>query len=104
MILYFRLSFFILIFSFLIIGVAHADMIADAPLVQTLLANVLTFLLQIAGILGIIAVVVSGIMIFLAGGDAERAKKAKQMMVYSVVGIAVVLGALMVVRTISGVL
>ena len=84
--------------------IAGADVIAEAPLVQTLLGNVFTFLLQIAGILGIISLVISGMMIYLSGGDEERAKKGKQMMVYSVVGIATVLGALMVVKTIAGVL
>ena len=85
-----------------LINIAHADVIADAPSFGTLLSNVLTFLLQLAGILGIISLVVSGIMIYFSGGDAERAKKGKKAMLYSVVGIAVVLGAMMIVKTIAG--
>jgi uncharacterized membrane protein len=87
-----------------LINTAHAGVISDAPTIGTLLGNVLGFLLQIAGIFGIISLVVSGVMIFLSAGDAERSKKAKQAATYSVIGIAVVLGGLILVRTINGAL
>lgn len=89
---------------FHLVNIVHAGVISDAPRAESLLINILTFLLQVAGIIGIISLVVSGAMIYFSGGDPELAKKGKKGMVYSVVGIVVVLGALMILRTMSGVL
>lgn len=87
-----------------LIDTAYAGVISDAPSAGALLADILAFLLQISGILGIIAIVVSGGMLWLSAGDAERAKKAKTAMMHSVVGMAVVLGSLMILRMIAGAL
>ena len=89
---------------FPIINIAHAGVISDAPTIGTLLSNILTFLLQIFGILGIISLVVSGVYYFWAAGDAEQAKNAKRGMMYAVLGIVIGLGGMIVVRTISGAL
>jgi len=97
-------GFVICMALFSIINVAHAGVISDAPTIPSLLLNILTFLLQVFGILGIISLVVSGMYYFLAAGDAEQVKKAKMAVGYSVMGIVVGLGGMVVVRTIAGVL
>lgn len=82
------------------INTAHAGVISGAPSIPQLLSNTLTFLLQVFGILGIISLVVSGMYYFSVSGDAEQAKRAKKGVTYSVIGVAIVLGAMVILRTI----
>ncbi|HBP00721.1 MAG: hypothetical protein UY41_C0045G0007 [Candidatus Moranbacteria bacterium GW2011_GWE1_49_15] len=87
-----------------IIETAQAGIISDAPRVSTILASILNFLLSIVGVLAIIALVISGIMYVTSAGDERRMTVAKKSAVYSVVGIAVALGALVIVKNISSII
>jgi cytochrome bd-type quinol oxidase subunit 2 len=78
-----------------------AGVIEDAIPISKVLSNILDFLLSVAGIVGILGLVVSGIFYLVARGDEELAKRAKMAMTYSLVGIAVVAGALVVVGQIA---
>jgi hypothetical protein len=84
-----------------LINVAQAGVISSAPTVPQLLLKVLNFLLSIFGVIAIIAVVISGIIYVTAGGDENRIQKAKKMFLYSIVGIIVALGSLVIIQTIS---
>lgn len=83
--------------SLLYVAVAHAGSIGDAPKAATLLRNILDFVLSIAGIAGIIALVVAGSLYLSAGGDMRRAMLAKRAAIASVIGIAVVLSAWIII-------
>ncbi len=88
----------------LIVGVAHAGgIIEDAPSVSSILGNALSFVLLMAGAVAILSFVVSGILYVTASGDESRMRQAKSAMIFSVIGIAVCLSALLVVRTVVGV-
>jgi len=81
---------------------AHAvGIIEGATPISVVLANMLSFLLSMAGILAILAVVVSGARYLLASGDAGQAESAKKAVLFSMTGLAVILAALVVVRQIT---
>lgn len=71
--------------------------IAKATPIAQILANVLNFLLSVAGVIGIIGLVVAGVLYLVASGDEGRVRLAKRMALYCVIGIVVVLGALVLV-------
>lgn len=83
------------------IGVAHAGVISDAPKVSGILVNILNFLLSVISVLAIIMIAISGIMYLLSSGDERRTYKAKRAFIYSVIGMAVSLSGLILVRTIG---
>ena len=78
-----------------------AGVIDDAKPVSEVLGNILDFLLSAFGILAILALAVSGLMYLLSAGDTERAAQAKRAVMYAGVGVAVALGALVIVRQIG---
>ncbi|MDP3956903.1 MAG: hypothetical protein Q8Q10_00165 [bacterium] len=89
-------------FSFFpISSVYAAGVITDAPSLSHSLSNILQFLLSIAGILGIIGLVVSGILYFFAGGNEERMRLAKNAALGSVAGLIIALGALILMTQLA---
>lgn len=78
-----------------------AGAIDDATPIVEVLGNILDFLLSAFGILAIVALLISGGMYLLAGGSEERAGQAKRSAMYALAGIAVALGALVVIRQIG---
>lgn len=60
--------------------------------------NVLEFLLSVAGTLAVLAIVYGGITYFTAAVDTKQADTAKQIILYSVVGIVVILLSLSIVK------
>lgn len=86
--------------EYLSIPTAWAGVITDAKPVTALLGSVLNFLLSVAGVVGIIGLVISGVWYMTAGGDEGRVRLAKRMAIASVIGIVVVVGALVMVTQI----
>jgi len=81
---------------------AHAaGVIEDATPIAEVLTNALSFLLSVAGILAILSLAVSGVLYMLASGDESRAEMAKRMALFSVIGIAVIVAALVIVTQIA---
>lgn len=76
--------------------------IDDATPISEVAGNILDFLLSVFGILAILALAVAGSMYLLSAGDTERAAQAKRAATYALIGVAVALGALVIVRTIGG--
>lgn len=60
--------------------------------------NVLEFLLSVAGTLAVLAIVYGGVTYFTAAVDTKQADTAKQIILYSVVGIVVILLSLSIVK------
>ena len=69
--------------------------------VAEILASVLKFLLSIVGIIAIIMMVVGGMMYITAAGDEDRMKTGKSIVVYSLIGIAIALAALVIVTQVA---
>lgn len=76
---------------------AATGSITNAPRITHILFNVLQFLLSIAGIVAIIALVFSGIFYLTSGGSEKRIETAKRAALMSAIGIAVALSALVIV-------
>lgn len=70
---------------------------ADEVLVNTL--NIAYF---IAGIIAVIVIIVSGISYATSGGDSAAVTKAKNMILYSVIGIIVILAAFAITNFVTG--
>ena len=85
-----------------IVQTVHAaGVIDDATPIAEVAGNILDFLLSVFGILAILALVIAGAMYLLSGGDTERAAQAKRAATYALIGTAVALGALVIVRQIG---
>lgn len=78
-----------------------AEVVA-APSLMTIASNLLNFLLSMTGILAILMIVVGGLMYFAAGGDEKKTDTAKNIVTYAIIGTAVALVSLIIVRTIAG--
>lgn len=63
--------------------------------------NVLNFLLTIIGILAIIMLVIGGMMYLLAAGDEDRIDRGKKIVKYSIIGIIIALGSMVLVRQLA---
>lgn len=63
--------------------------------------NVLDFLLSIVGIIAIIMLVIGGFMYLTAAGDEDRINTGKKIAKYSVIGIAIALSSIVLVRMIA---
>jgi hypothetical protein len=66
--------------------------------------RVLNFLLGIVGVLAIIMLVVGGAMYLTSAGDEDRIDVAKKIILYSIIGIAVSLASLVIVKQIAALL
>lgn len=86
---------------FSIYAVHAAGVIEDAVPLSKVLTNTLNFLLSVAGVLGIIGLVVAGLLYLTAAGDEHRIELAKRATYFSVIGLVIVLGALVIVTTLT---
>jgi hypothetical protein len=87
-----------------LIEIANAGTLSDAPTVLQVGERVLNFLLQMFGVVAIIAVLGSGILYITSFGDESRMQMAKRWLIWVVVGVIVGLGALVIIRQIVSIL
>jgi hypothetical protein len=66
--------------------------------------NFLNFLLSIVGILALIMLIIGGITFLTSAGDEDRYKTGKKIVTYAVIGIAISLAALVIVKQIASLL
>lgn len=69
--------------------------------IKAALTGILKWLLGVVGIIALISFVISGIMYFIAAGDDKMVEKAKKGIAFSIIGVVVVLGSLVVIQTIE---
>jgi len=77
------------------------DLVNNALTVKAIALGVLKFLLSVAGIIAIISLVVGGSTYLTAYGDEKRLDKGKSIVTYSIIGIAIILAALVIVNQIA---
>lgn len=87
-----------------IIPIAYAGVITDATPISNVLESMLQWLLQIFGVIALVAFIGSGLLYLLASGNKDVLERAKKWMIYSVIGVIVTLGALVVLSTIDSLL
>ncbi|MDD5083929.1 MAG: hypothetical protein PHT88_03285 [Candidatus Moranbacteria bacterium] len=75
--------------------------IDNAPTFSEVFLNAFIFLLQVAGIIGIIGVVLAGVLYLFANGDSRRIRAAKNMLIAIVIGFAILFGAWIIVQAVS---
>lgn len=66
------------------------------------IAGILSIVYLVAGIIAVIVIVIAGYMYTTSGGDAGAVKKAKNMILYSVVGIVVIGLAFVITQFVAG--
>lgn len=74
---------------------------AAGPALVEIALNVLKFLLSIIGIFGTIMLVISGLAYMGSAGADDKAKSAKKMATSAIIGIALAMAALIVIRQIT---
>ena len=62
--------------------------------VMDIISNIMYWLLAIVGIVGVIGFAIAGILYLTAAGDEARIDKAKNAMLYSIIGVIVALAGL----------
>ncbi len=82
-------------------GTVDGTDVAGAKTLLEILQTALNFLLSIVGIIAIIMLVVGGLMYLLSAGDEDRMKTGKSIVIYSLIGIAVALAALVLVTQVA---
>lgn len=70
---------------------------------QATLGNILGIVYAIAAAVAVIVIVIAGIQYSLSGGDASKTKKAKDAILYALVGLVVVLMAFVITQYVIGV-
>jgi hypothetical protein len=70
--------------------------------IEGILKNFMNWLFSIFAFLAIISFIIAGIQYFMAAGNPESAKKAKQNMVYSIIGVVVALSSLVIIYAVEG--
>jgi hypothetical protein len=66
--------------------------------------NLMFWILSIFGLLAVIGFTISGIMYILSSGSEDAMKKAKQAMIYSIIGVVVALSGLVIIFAINSAL
>ncbi|NTW29925.1 MAG: hypothetical protein HGB34_03955 [Candidatus Moranbacteria bacterium] len=88
---------------FFVSGVVYAaGVIEDATPIAEVLANGLSLVLSLVGIFAMLSFCIAGVLYLTAGGDEGRMKRAKGAMTFSIIGVSVCVCALIVVRTVAG--
>lgn len=65
--------------------------------ITDLLDAIIQWLLLIAGCLAVIAIVVSGIMYIISGGDPTKAETAKKNLTWAIIGLVIILASSLIV-------
>lgn len=72
--------------------------------VRDLLVKVIDWILGFGGALAVIAIVYSGVMYIISGGDPAKAEAAKKNLVWAIIGIVVIALSVIIVATVNNVL
>ncbi len=83
-------------------GATNSTAVSGSKTLLEILTNVLNFLLSVVGIIAIIMLVIGGLLYLLSGGDEDRMKQGKSIVVYSLIGITIALSALVLVNMVVG--
>jgi multisubunit Na+/H+ antiporter MnhB subunit len=69
---------------------------------QTLIPNLLNTVYWIAGVAAVIVIVIAGIFYSISEGSPDKIKRAKDAIIYSAIGLVVILGAFMITNFVIG--
>ena len=72
--------------------------------VYDIIDGIMTWLLALVGIVGVIGFAIAGILYLTAAGDEERIEKAKQAMLYSIIGVIVAILGVVILQAANNML
>lgn len=70
--------------------------------ISGIIGRTMNWLLMILGFIGIIGFVIAGILYLTAAGDEDQIGKAKNAMMYSIIGVIVALVGFVIIRAVEG--
>lgn len=82
------------------IGAGEVDI--PRPLANDLLTGILGTAYWVAGVVAVIVIIIAGIFYSISEGDAAKVKRAKDAILYAVVGLAVVMMAFVITNFVVG--
>jgi hypothetical protein len=69
---------------------------------NVLLRDILNLTYYVAGIIAVIVIIAAGIFYVISSGDAGRVAKAKNLLLYSVIGLIIVMSAFVITNFVIG--
>lgn len=69
---------------------------------EKLVTNVISWILWFLGALAVVFVIYGGILYITSGGDAEKTKKARDTLLYAIIGVIIIILAIAIVRWAAG--
>lgn len=88
----------------MIVEMAHAGVLDEAPEIANVLRNALLFLLTISGVAILISFVFSGLFYLFSGGSTKKLDYAKRSFSFSLFGLLIILSSLIILYAVSIVL
>ncbi|MFH0928176.1 MAG: hypothetical protein V1821_01745 [bacterium] len=79
-------------------AVQWADPLGTRATIQSAAGGFLSYALSFVGVAGLIMIVYGGFSWMIAGGNAEKVKKAKDMIIYAIIGMIVIVVSYAVVN------
>ena len=74
----------------------------DQPTVGTTVANVITFISVIVGVISVIMIIIGGLKYITSTGDSSRVSSAKDTILYAIIGLVVVAMSQIIVQFVIG--
>ena len=87
---------------YMLLALAKPDAIPKAELNSTQLASIVSGILGLAGVVAVIFVIIGGIKYVISQGEPAQLQKAKETIIYALVGLAFVMFAFVIVRFVVG--
>lgn len=78
------------------------EAVKGGPTVNQLLTNIINILIYVAGIASVIVIIIGGIMYIVSGGNESNTKRAKDAILYAVIGLIISLAAFAIVNYVLG--
>ncbi|MDD5639920.1 MAG: hypothetical protein PHR47_03970 [Candidatus Pacebacteria bacterium] len=97
------ITVYILLFTHKIANAGTSGTTAWSGEVLDILANITDKIFTLVGVICLLVLVIGGIYWMTAGGDAERIRKAKQIIIAAVCGLIIALGSKMITTEISNI-
>lgn len=100
------------IYAILLLGIIVTPLIAEAVTIEDplkkepgeIITDITKTLRELAMIVGGIMIMISGLQYMLSGGNEERAGKAKKTMLYTVIGVAIIVASTFIIDIVKEIL
>ncbi len=84
-------------------GLAPDDTAVDKNLLTTDVGNIINGIIGVLGIVAVVVIIVGGVSYMTSAGDSSKVKKAKDTILYGVIGLIIVMLSFAIVNWVIGV-